>query len=123
MRALGFLNCLKGFFNDADNLSGGRVGGRTTSTATRFPPATFMLFSGGLMLGAVFMATDMVSSPVTPWGVWIYGAFIGVLVIIIRLFGGLPEGVAYAIVLANSIVPILNQLTKPRAYGVNTLGR
>lgn len=88
----------------------------------RFPPSSFMLLSGGLMLGAVFMATDMVSSPVTPWGVWIYGALIGVLVVIIRLFGGLPEGVAYAIVLANSVVPILNQLTRPRVYGIKTIG-
>ncbi len=87
----------------------------------RFPPASFMLLTGGLMLGAVFMATDMVSSPVTPWGVWIYGGLIGFLVVIIRLFGGLPEGVAYAIVLANSVVPILNQLTKPRVYGIKTV--
>lgn len=87
----------------------------------RFPPSSFMLLSGGLMLGAVFMATDMVSSPVTPWGVWIYGALIGFLVVIIRLFGGLPEGVAYAIVLANSVVPILNQVTKPRVYGIKTV--
>lgn len=90
--------------------------------AGQFPPATFMILSGGLMLGAVFMATDMVSSPVNPWGVWLYGGLIGLLVVIIRLFGGLPEGVAYAIVLANSIVPILNQLTRPRVYGVNTIG-
>ncbi len=88
---------------------------------SQFPPATFMLFSGGLMLGAVFMATDMVSSPVTPWGIWIYGGMIGVLVVIIRLFGGLPEGVAYAIVLANSVVPILNQLTRPGVYGIKTI--
>jgi electron transport complex protein RnfD len=87
----------------------------------RFPPSSFMLLSGGLMLGAVFMATDMVSSPVTPWGVWIYGCLIGFLVVIIRLFGGLPEGVAYAIVLANSVVPILNQLTKPKVYGIKTV--
>lgn len=89
----------------------------------RFPPASFMLLSGGLMLGAVFMATDMVSSPVTPRGVWIYGGLIGALVVIIRLFGGLPEGVAYAIVLANSVVPILNRLTKPRVYGIKTVSR
>ena len=61
------------------------------------PDALFMLFSGGLMLGAVFMATDMVTSPTTPKGAWIYGVGIGVLVVVIRLWGGLPEGVMYSI--------------------------
>ena len=85
--------------------------------SSRYPSPLFMLFSGGLMLGAVFMATDMVSSPVTPLGICLYGGLIGFLVVIIRLFGGLPEGVAYSIILGNSIVPILNRLTQPRVYG------
>ena len=54
-----------------------------------YPSPLFVLLSGGLMLGAVFMASDMVASPVTPLGVWIYSLFIGALTVVIRLFGGL----------------------------------
>lgn len=82
-----------------------------------YPGPLFMLFSGGLMLGAVFMASDMVGSPVTPLGVWIYAALIGVVTIIIRLFGGLTEGVMYAILLGNAMAPLIEQVTQPRAYG------
>lgn len=85
--------------------------------ADKYPSPWFMLFSGGLMLGAWFMATDMVGSPVTPLGVWIYGLLIGFLTVIIRLFGGLPEGVMYAILLANAASPLIDQLTQPRVYG------
>ena len=81
------------------------------------PGALFMLFSGGLMLGAVFMATDMVTSPTTPKGAWIYGVGIGALVVVIRLWGGLPEGVMYAILLMNSVVPSINRATQPRLFG------
>ncbi len=84
----------------------------------RYPGAVFMLFSGGLMLGAVFMATDMVSSPVTPLGVWLYAVLIGILVVTIRNWGGLPEGVMYAILLGNAAAPGLNRVTEPRIYGV-----
>ena len=84
---------------------------------SKYPSPVFMLFSGGLMLGAMFMATDMVTSPTTPLGVWIFGALIGVLTILIRLKGGLPEGVMYAILLGNAVTPILNNLTQPRIYG------
>ena len=62
-----------------------------------YPDPLFVLFSGGLVLGAVYMATDMVTSPVTPLGMWVYGALIGVLTVVIRFTGGLPEGVMYAI--------------------------
>ena len=81
------------------------------------PGALFMLFSGGLMLGAVFMATDMVTSPTTARGAWIYGVGIGALVVVIRLWGGLPEGVMYAILLMNSLVPFINRATQPRLFG------
>jgi electron transport complex protein RnfD len=84
----------------------------------RYPGALFMLLSGGLMLGAVFMATDMIGSPVTPLGVWLYGALIGSLTIVIRLFGGLPEGVMYAILLGNASTPLIEAVTQPRPYGV-----
>lgn len=82
-----------------------------------YPDPLFTIFSGGLMLGAVFMATDMVSSPVTPVGVWIYGGMIGFITVIIRLFGGLNEGVMYAILLANACSPLISSFTQPRIYG------
>ena len=85
--------------------------------AQHYPDPLFMLLSGGLMLGAVFMATDMVGSPVTPLGVWLYGALIGVLTIVIRVFGGLPEGVMYAILLGNAATPLIEAATQPRVYG------
>ncbi len=82
-----------------------------------YPSPQFMLFSGGLMLGAIYMATDMVSSPMTPFGVWSYGIIIGVLVIVIRIWGGLPEGVMYAILLGNALAPHLDNVVRPRVYG------
>ncbi|PWJ44645.1 RnfABCDGE type electron transport complex subunit D [Sediminitomix flava] len=84
-----------------------------------YPTPQFMLFSGGLMLGAVFMATDMVASPMTSLGVWIYGAFIGGLVVVIRVWGGLPEGVMYAILLANALSPHIDNAIRPRVYGTS----
>lgn len=77
----------------------------------------FMLFSGGLMLGAVYMATDMVTSPVTNLGCWLFGAGIGILVIVIRYWGGLAEGVMYSILLMNALVPFINRATQPRVFG------
>jgi electron transport complex protein RnfD len=82
-----------------------------------YPSPVFMLFSGGLMLGAMFMATDMVASPITSLGVVIYGVIIGLLVVIIRVWGGLPEGVMYAILLANAISPHIDTVIQPRVYG------
>ncbi|MEZ4952883.1 MAG: RnfABCDGE type electron transport complex subunit D [Saprospiraceae bacterium] len=84
-----------------------------------YPSPFFMLFSGGLMLGAVFMATDMVASPITPAGVWVYGTLIGLLVVVIRIWGGLPEGVMYAILLANAISPHIDNIIRPRVYGTD----
>ena len=69
------------------------------------------------MLGAVFMATDPVSSPVTPRGAMVFGAGIGILVVLIRQFGGLPEGVMYAILLMNGATPLIDRYTQPRIYG------
>lgn len=83
----------------------------------RFPDPGFVLLSGGLMLGAVFMATDMATSPVTPKGVWIYGALIGVVTVMIRYFGGLTEGVMYAILLGNALAPLIDQYTQPKVFG------
>ena len=84
---------------------------------TVYPEPMFVLFSGGLMLGAFFMASDMVGSPVTPVGVIIYGLMIGVTTVIIRIFGGLPEGVMYAILLGNAASPLIDHCTQPRVYG------
>jgi electron transport complex protein RnfD len=82
-----------------------------------FPSPLFVWLSGGLMLGAWFMASDMVASPVTPLGAFLYGVLIGVLTVVIRLFGGLPEGVMYAILLANAASPLIASWTQPRVYG------
>lgn len=69
------------------------------------------------MLGALFMATDPVSAPVTPAGMWLFGLLIGVMTIIIRLFGGLPEGIMYAILFANASVPLIEAISQPRKFG------
>ncbi len=84
---------------------------------SRYPSPFFMLLSGGMMLGAMFMATDPVASPVTPLGIWIYGSLIGLITVLIRLKGGLAEGVMYAILLGNAISPLIDNLTQPRTYG------
>ena len=89
---------------------------------SRYPDPLFVMLSGGLMLGAVFMATDMVTSPVTPIGVWVYGAVIGVVTVMIRYFGGLTEGVMYAILLGNALAPLIDQWTQPRVFGARRLG-
>ncbi|OQX89329.1 MAG: hypothetical protein B6D65_03725 [candidate division Zixibacteria bacterium 4484_93] len=77
----------------------------------------FQLFTGGLMLGAFFMATDMVTSPITAKGRWIFGIGAGVLTVLIRRFGGYPEGVSYSILLMNITVPLIDRWTKPRTFG------
>ena len=82
-----------------------------------YPSPWFVLCSGGLMLGAWFMASDMVASPVTWSGAVIYGLFIGALTVVIRLFGGLVEGIMYAILLANALGPLISSWTQPRVYG------
>jgi electron transport complex protein RnfD len=83
---------------------------------SQFPPL-FMLFSGGMMLGAFYMATDMVTSPVSNKGCWIFGFGIGFLTVIIRIWGGLPEGVMYSILLMNALVPFINRASQPRLFG------
>ncbi len=83
----------------------------------KYPDPLSHLLAGGLMFGAIFMATDMVTSPVTPKGSWFFGIGAGILLLIIRLFGGLPEGVMYSILLMNAVTPLLNRYTKPRVFG------
>lgn len=77
----------------------------------------YQLMSGGIMLGAVFMATDYVTSPITKWGKVIFGVGLGVLTMLIRTYSNLPEGVSFAILLMNILVPHIETLTKPRAFG------
>ena len=89
---------------------------------SKYPDGFFMLFSGGLMLGAVFMATDMVASPITPLGTYLYGILIGALVFIIRIWGGLPEGVMYAILFGNAVSPHIDRLIRLRVYGTKLSG-
>ncbi len=83
----------------------------------RFANPLFHLFSGGTMLAAFFIATDPVSASTTTKGRLIYGALIGALVFVIRSFGGYPDGWAFAVMLANLSVPLIDAYTKPRAYG------
>ena len=83
----------------------------------KYPGILFHLFAGGMMIGALFMATDPVTSPVTRLGKWMFGIGCGVLVIVIRTWGGQPEGVMYAILLMNGLTPVINLATKPRRYG------
>lgn len=82
-----------------------------------YAPPGFMLFSGGLMLGAMFMATDMVASPLTRAGAWLYGALIGAIVVVIRVWGAMPEGVMYAILLGNAASPLIDRRIQPRVFG------
>lgn len=77
----------------------------------------FHLLTGGLMLGAIFMATDMVTSPMTPKGMIIYGVGIGVITVLIRVWGAYPEGVSFAILIMNALVPLINNWSKPKRFG------
>ena len=82
----------------------------------------FQLVSGAAMFGAFFIATDPVSAPVTPRGKWIFGLLVGVLVGIIRFYGNYPDGVAFAVLLANICVPLIDQYTRPRVTGYGLKG-
>ena len=75
------------------------------------------LLSGGLILGACFMATDYVTSPMSHKGMILFGVLIGVITIVIRKWGAYPEGVSFAILLANSVVPLIDRYIKPRRFG------
>lgn len=83
----------------------------------QFADPLFHLLTGGLMLGAIYMATDYVTSPMTKKGMLIYGVLIGILTVIIRILGAYPEGVQFAILIMNAFVPLLNKYFKPRRFG------
>jgi H+/Na+-translocating ferredoxin:NAD+ oxidoreductase subunit D len=77
----------------------------------------FHLLSGGVLLGAIFMATDYVTSPMNPKAMIIYGCGIGILTVIIRVWGAYPEGVSFAILIMNAFVPLMNAYIKPKRFG------
>jgi electron transport complex protein RnfD len=87
------------------------------SNPAQYPSPWFTLFSGSLLFGAVYMATDPVTSPLAPKGAWIFGCGVGVLVVLIRVFGGLSEGVMYAILFMNATTPLIERWTQPRVFG------
>jgi electron transport complex protein RnfD len=73
--------------------------------------------TGGIMLGAIFMATDMVTSPMTPVGQIVFGVGIGLITCLIRIFGSYPEGVSFAILIMNAFVPLIDKYVKPKRFG------
>lgn len=79
--------------------------------------ALIQLLSGGLLLGAIYMATDYVTSPMTSRGMIIYGIGIGILTVVIRQWGGYPEGVSFAILIMNAFTPLINNYVKPKRFG------
>jgi electron transport complex protein RnfD len=83
----------------------------------KYASPLFHFLAGGFILGAFFMATDMVTSPITPLGAWAYALGIGIMIGIIRLFGGFPEGVMFSILFMNTFVPLINRYTRPRILG------
>ncbi|MCP3176301.1 RnfABCDGE type electron transport complex subunit D [Desulfuromonas sp. KJ2020] len=86
--------------------------------SSRYPSPLFHLLTGGLMLGALYMATDMVTGPVTSKGLIVFGLGCGIITVLIRLFGGYPEGVSFAILLMNAATPLIDRLTRPRKFGL-----
>ncbi len=88
----------------------------TGSSPVLFP--LFHIFAGGAMLGAIFMATDYSTSPMTHKGMLVYGVGIGFITMCIRLWGAYPEGMSFAILIMNSLVPLINKYVKPQRFGV-----
>ena len=84
---------------------------------SKYTDPLFNILTGGVLLGSVFMATDYVTSPMTAKGMVIYGIGIGIITVLIRFFGSYPEGVSFAILIMNSIVPLLNKYIKPARFG------
>ena len=82
----------------------------------------FHIITGGLILGAFLMATDMVTSPSSPWGMIVFGTGCGILTIVIRIFGAYPEGVSFAILLMNAFTPLINKAFKPKRFGEKVKG-
>ena len=87
------------------------------------PDPVFQILTGGVMLGAIFMATDYVTSPVTHKGMIIFAVGCGLITVIIRQWGGYPEGVSFAILIMNGFVPLINRYLKPKRYGAQKEGK
>jgi electron transport complex protein RnfD len=83
----------------------------------KFASPLFHILAGGVLLGAIFMATDYVTSPMNPRGMTIYGCGIGLLTVVIRIWGSYPEGVSFAILIMNAFVPLMNTYIKPKKFG------
>ena len=83
----------------------------------KYADPVFHILTGGLLLGAIFMATDYVTSPMIPKAMLIYGAGIGIITVVIRVFGAYPEGVSFAILIMNAFVPLMNSYMKPKRFG------
>jgi len=84
---------------------------------TTYASPVFHLLTGGLLLGAIFMATDYVTSPMSHAGMLVYGVGIGALTVVIRIFGAYPEGISFAILIMNAFVPLINTYIKPARFG------
>ena len=91
--------------------------GCTTDGVSVYADPLTVIFSGGLLLGAIFMATDYVTSPMTPRGQLVYGVSIGLLTVVIRNWGSFPEGMSFAILIMNAFTPLINNYFKPKRFG------
>ncbi|MBN2449772.1 MAG: RnfABCDGE type electron transport complex subunit D, partial [Lentisphaeria bacterium] len=83
----------------------------------RYAPMSFHLLTGGLMLGAIFMATDMVTSPMSRAGAALFGLGCGLITCVIRLWGSYPEGVSFSILIMNALTPLIDRCTASRPFG------
>jgi electron transport complex protein RnfD len=93
------------------------IGTVAAGTAIAGGDPVFAILSGGLLLGAIFMATDYATNPMTPLGKIIFGFGCGLITLVIRLFGGMPEGVAFSILFMNLLTPIIDKFTRPKPFG------
>ncbi len=82
-----------------------------------YPDPVFSVLTGGILIGAIFMATDYVTSPMSKKGMVLFGAGIGLITVLIRYFGAYPEGVSFAILIMNATVPLINMFFKPKRFG------
>ena len=99
------------------HIPGGIIGTAALLSLCIGAPVGVEILSGGMLLGAIFMATDYVTSPMSRSGMLLYGAMIGIITIIIRQWGAYPEGMSFAILIMNGVTPLINRYMKPRKFG------